>query len=113
MARATPLRWAAVAIAVGSLVIVAAQARQRAQATYTIVIDKMAFGPSPRGLHVGDSIVWVNRDVFRHTATAADGSFNLDLSPGKGGQVALRRAGTVAFTCTFHTGMRGALVVLP
>jgi plastocyanin len=101
-----------VAIAVGSLVIVAAQAR-RAPATYTIVIDKIAFGPSPRGLHVGDSIVWVNRDVFRHTATAADGSFNLDLSPGKSGQVALRRAGTVAFSCTFHPGMRGALVVLP
>jgi plastocyanin len=97
----------------GSLVVVTAQARRRAPATYTIVIDKMAFGPSPSGLHVGDTIIWVNRDLFRHTATAADGSFNLDLSPGKSGQVALRRAGTVAFSCTFHPGMRGALVVLP
>lgn len=113
MARTALVRSAVAAIAAGSLVIVAAQARQRAPATYTIVIDKMAFGPSPSGLHVGDSIVWVNRDLFRHTATATDRSFNLDLSPGKSGQVTLKRAGTVAFSCTFHPGMRGTLVVLP
>lgn len=105
------LVWSAVAA--GSLVIVAGQARQRAPTTYTIVIDKMAFGPSPSGLHVGDTITWVNRDLFRHTATAADRGFNLDLPPGKSGRVTLTRAGTVAFSCTFHPGMRGTLIVLP
>lgn len=106
--------WAAIAaIAAGLALIATADARQRPSASYTIVIDKMAFGPSPSGLHVGDTITWVNRDLFRHTATAADRSFNLDLASGKSGQVTLKRAGTVAFSCTFHPRMRGALVVLP
>jgi plastocyanin len=113
MAMSVFVRSAIVAIVAGSVVIATAQARQRSPATYTIVIDKMAFGPSPGGLHVGDTITWVNRDLFRHTATAADRSFNLDLSPGKSGRVTLKRAGTVAFSCTFHPGMKGTLVVLP
>ena len=36
---------------------VATQAR-----TYVIVIDKMKFGPVPAELHVGDTILWLNRD---------------------------------------------------
>lgn len=50
---------------------------------YTVVIDKMQFGAVPAGLRVGDSILWVNRDLFRDTATAADRSFDIDLPPGK------------------------------
>jgi len=113
MARSVLLSSAIVAIGLGSVAIATAQARQHAPGTYTIVIDKMAFGPSPNGLHIGDAIMWVNHDLFRHTATAADGSFDLDLPPGKNGRVMLKRAGTVAFSCTFHPGMKGALVVLP
>jgi plastocyanin len=106
--------WLAIAaIAAGLAMIATAEARPRPRASYTIVIDKMAFGPSPSGLHVGDTITWVNHDLFRHTATAADRSFNLDLPSGKSGQVTLKRAGAVVFSCTFHPGMRGALVVLP
>ncbi|GAA0328839.1 hypothetical protein GCM10009087_43820 [Sphingomonas oligophenolica] len=41
----------------------------------------MAFGAPPPDLHVGDTILWVNRDLFRHTATARDGGFDPDLSP--------------------------------
>ena len=47
--------------------------------TYTVVIDKMKFGPLPAGLRKGDAIIWVNRDILKHTATAADHSFDADL----------------------------------
>jgi len=72
----------------------------------TIVIDKMRFGPAPAGLHVGDRIVWVNKDFLRHSATAADRSFDLDLPAGKSGAVVLRKAGVVAVACKFHPGMK-------
>ena len=39
-------------------------------ADYTIVIDKMKFGPVPAELHAGDTIIWQNNDIFRHSATA-------------------------------------------
>ena len=45
---------------------------------HTIVIDKMKFGPMPTSLHVGDVVLWVNRDLFRHSATA-NHHFDIDL----------------------------------
>jgi plastocyanin len=74
-------------------------------------MDKMKFGPVPSNLHVGDTIVWVNKDIFRHTATAANGSFNVILDPNKTATTTLRKAGTIPFTCIYHPGMRGVLHV--
>ena len=79
--------------------------------THIVVIDKMKFGPIPAVLKVGDTIVWENRDIFRHTATARDGSFNIDLLAGKKGSTILRKPGTFNFTCKYHPGMRGVLKV--
>ena len=79
--------------------------------TYTIAIEKMRFGPSPAGLRAGDTIVWVNRDPVRHTATARDRSFNLDLPPKASGKIVLKRAGAVRYVCTFHPAMTGTLNV--
>ncbi|MCM8731695.1 cupredoxin domain-containing protein [Hephaestia sp. GCM10023244] len=91
--------------------LVGAAAAPPAPKTYTVIIDKMKFGPVPSGLHVGDTIVWVNRDLFRHTATARDHSFDVDLPPGKSGRTVLKRPGAVAFWCKFHPGMKGQLAV--
>jgi plastocyanin len=79
--------------------------------TYTVVIDKMKFGPTPPNVKAGDTILWVNRDLFRHTATAANGSFNIDLPAGKSGKTVIRKAGTTPFTCKYHPGMRSVLKV--
>lgn len=79
--------------------------------THTIVIDRMQFGPSPAGLRVGDTIVWVNRDLFRHTATARNQSFDIDLAPGASGRTVLRAAGNIPYICRFHPGMTGVLTV--
>jgi plastocyanin len=62
-------------------------------------------------VNVGDTIVWDNRDMFRHTATARDGSFNVDLVAGAKGKTVLRKAGAIAFTCKYHPGMHGLLQV--
>lgn len=83
----------------------------RAAHSYTVVIDKMKFGAVPDGLRVGDTILWVNRDLFRHTATSADHSFNVDLAAGKSAKITMRKAGSVAFSCKYHPGMKGRLVV--
>ena len=77
----------------------------------TVVVDKMKFGAVPAGARVGDTIVWVNKDMFRHTATARDGSFNVDLPVGKSAKTVLKKSGSIAFYCIFHPGMTGTLVV--
>lgn len=78
---------------------------------YTIVIDKLKFGPAPPQLLKGDVITWVNMDLFRHTATAADRSFDVDLPPGKSGKTRLMKSGRINFVCRYHPTMRGVLQV--
>ena len=82
-------------------------------AEYTIVLNHLKFGPVPAELHVGDTIVWENDDLFRHSATARDKSFDIDLPPGAKVPLVLATAGSVDFFCRFHPGMTGTLVVSP
>lgn len=77
----------------------------------TITLQSMAFGVVPADLRVGDAIEWVNADIFRHSATAKDGSFDVDLAPKARGRIILRRAGAVVFYCRYHPGMTGRLTV--
>jgi plastocyanin len=78
--------------------------------TYTVVMDKMKFGPVQQ-VKVGDSIIWVNGDILKHSATAKDGSFNVDLPPGAKARMVVRKAGAIPFYCRYHPGMRGTLSV--
>ena len=88
-----------------------AAAPQAGAQTYVIVLDKMKFGALPATLRRGDSIVWINRDLFRHSATAANKSFDVDLPPGARRKMAVTSSGAIAFACKYHPGMRGVLRV--
>ena len=79
--------------------------------THTVVIDKMKFGAVPANLRAGDRILWVNKDMFRHTATAKDKSFDVDLQPGASGVSVVRKAGAISVICRYHPGMRAMLKV--
>ena len=95
----------------GSLLLGIGPAAAAPPHTYVVVIDKLKFGPLPGLLHKGDSIVWDNRDILRHSATAADHSFDADLPPGAKVKTTLRASGSVPFACRYHPGMRGVLEV--
>jgi plastocyanin len=79
--------------------------------SYTVVIDKMKFGPLPAVVHEGDIIVWDNRDMFRHSATAK-GAWDVDLPAGKVVRARVTKTGTFAFVCKYHPGMKGVLKVV-
>ncbi len=81
------------------------------QRVHVIVVDKMAFGPMPADVRAGDIIEWVNRDIFEHSATARDASFDVDLKAGTTVRTTAV-AGTVAFFCKFHPTMQASLVVM-
>lgn len=97
----------------GILFMLALAGNPAAAADYVVVVDKMAFGALPAELHVGDTIIWKNDDLFRHTATAQDGSFDVDLPVQSEVVMPLTVAGQWDFICKFHPGMTGTLVVLP
>jgi plastocyanin len=82
----------------------------QAPRVHVIVVDKMAFGPMPAGVRAGDIIEWVNHDIFEHSATARDGSFDIDLKPGATARMTAT-SGSFAFFCKFHPTMQASLVV--
>ncbi len=89
----------------------AAAARPRTAAVYTVTIAAMKFGPTPAAIHVGDTVEWVNNDIFVHSATARDKSFDVELKPKARLRTTFHRAGTYPFACRYHPGMTGTLVV--
>jgi plastocyanin len=94
-----------------ALLLLPPQTAAAAPQTHVVVIDKMKFGALPAQVRRGDSIVWVNRDMFRHSATAANKSFDLDLPPSSHRKMVVTSSGAIAFTCKYHPGMRGVLRV--
>lgn len=80
---------------------------------YQITIAGMKFASPTAELHVGDVIVWRNDDIFRHTATARDKSFDIDLPPKSESRMTIGGAGAIDFYCRFHPAMTGILEVRP
>ena len=79
--------------------------------THVVVIERMKFGAMPAGIRIGDTINWVNKDMFRHTVTAKGGGFDVDLAPGASKSMIVRQAGALAVNCRYHPGMRATLQV--
>jgi plastocyanin len=103
--------WPRLAGALLIMIAAAAPAGAKpAPRTVTVILDKLAFGAIPAGLHVGDTVRWVNRDLFLHSATSK-GHFDIDLPPGAQRNMRLTRAGRYAFICKYHPGMKGSLTV--
>ncbi len=82
-----------------------------APAVHTIVVDEMTFTPAARKIRAGDTILWVNNGVLRHSATARDDSFNVDLPPRSSRRTVIPRAGSIAYYCIYHPAMKGTLNV--
>jgi plastocyanin len=88
------------------------QAAHAAPTTHTVVIEGMKFVPETITVKAGDTIVWVNKDFFPHTATAQDRSFDsLDIATGKKWQHVAKKPGTFSYVCTLHPTMKGTLAV--
>ena len=82
-------------------------------ATIQIVMQDLGFAPAEVTAKVGDTIEWVNKDVFAHTATARNGDFDVNLPPKKTVTSVLNKAGTVEYYCRFHPNMKAVLKIAP
>jgi plastocyanin len=82
-----------------------------AAATHTVTIEGMQFVPATLTVKRGDRVVWRNRDVVPHTATAAGAFDSGSIGAGKSGSLVLRTPGRHAYVCSFHPGMKALVVV--
>lgn len=78
-----------------------------------IEIKGLVFTPERAVVQVGDTVVWINRDLVPHTATASSRS-GWEVGPISEGEEGFRVvavAGSFRYFCRFHPTMTGVLVV--
>lgn len=98
-------------LALPALALIMGAATARAE-TVTVTVDKMAFSPATVEARVGDTIEWVNKDAFAHTATVK-GGWEVMLPVKKSGSITVDTAGTIDYICRFHPNMKGQIVISP
>jgi plastocyanin len=81
-------------------------------ADHVVVIDAMAFTPKVLAVWPGDTVTWVNRDMFAHNVTAtgaaaAAGVKSGDLQPGQRWRHTVRQGEVLDYLCTLHPVMTG------
>ena len=104
-----PGHLASIALAVVLLsIVVPARA-----ATIQITMENLVVSPAETSAKVGDTIEWINNDVFAHTATAKNGDFDVMLPPKKSATSVLKKAGTVDYYCRYHPNMKATLKIVP
>lgn len=91
-------------------ILMAATLGRGAPRAHTVEIRGMQFHPAELTAAPGDTIVWINRDIVPHTATANAWGTDV-LSQGQSGRIVARRMGTIEYVCTLHPSMRGNLVI--
>ena len=82
-------------------------------ATIQIVMENLVMSPAEATAKVGDTIEWINKDIFAHTATARNGDFDVTMPPKKTVTSVLKKAGTVEYYCRFHPNMKAVLKIEP
>ena len=90
----------------------AAAAGARAGRTHTVTIEGTAFRPDTLKIAAGDTVQWVNKDPFPHTATATGGAFDsktIDVE--KSWKVRLAKKGEYDYVCALHPTMKARLIV--
>ena len=114
LARPHWARAAAFALALTALLAGAVLAAGKAPAgkTVTVTIDAASFAPKYVAVSPGDTVVWVNKDLLTHTATAKNGSFDSkEIAAGSSWTYKPTARGQFDYRCTLHPTMKGTLVV--
>jgi plastocyanin len=81
-------------------------------ASREVVIREMKYQPADLTVHVGETVVWKNEDIFAHTVFATDQSFESGtIEPGASWTYIAKTAGVHPYYCKPHPNMKARLVV--
>lgn len=85
-------------------------AAEEGPARVVIEIEKFAYAAPDAPIRPGDTVVFVNRDLAPHTATAADGSWDTELlRQGESFELEVESGTMAAYYCRFHPSMTAVL----
>lgn len=84
-----------------------------AGAVVSVGIKNIKFVPAQTTVKVGQKIVWTNNEAIVHNVTATDGAdFESDsLGENDTFEYTPKKAGTISYVCTIHSGQNGTITV--
>ena len=82
-------------------------------ATIQITMENLVIAPAEASARVGDTVEWINKDIFAHTATARNGDWDVTIPPKKTVTLVLKKAGAIDYYCRFHPNMKAKLTIAP
>ena len=98
-------------LSVFAAAIVLAGAEASAQQTHTITIENLRFEPRILTVKPGDRVIWVNRDLVPHTATAGTSFDSHGIAANASWAYTARTPGRYDYVCTLHPVMKATLIV--
>lgn len=96
---------------IAMVLVLAAMVTPAHAETIVITMENLETSPADVSAKVGDTIEWINKDVFAHTATAKNGDFDVTLPPKKSATFILKKSGTVDYYCRYHPNMKATLKI--
>ena len=76
--------------------------------THVVTIADMQFTPATLDVVRGDTVVWINKDIVPHTATAASGKFDSGkIEAQNSWRYIVRTSGRLSYACSYHPTMMG------
>ncbi|NKB53586.1 MAG: copper-binding protein [Rhizobiaceae bacterium] len=94
-----------------ALIILGTQPVIAKSKNHHILIQDFQFSPKSLNVRRGDTVVFTNKDVVPHTATAVDLSWDSgDLKMNAQWSFTAVRSGELEFFCVHHPVMRGRLI---
>lgn len=102
------MRLHTLAVILGSLGV-AACASDRAPSVHTVEIRDLAFVPDTVRATPGDTIVWINRDIVPHTATAGSAWDSGPIDAGAEFRMVVPDDVGAEYVCAYHPMMRGVV----
>lgn len=105
-------RRRAVLIAAGATLLPRAVPAQQQPKTHRVDISAFLFAPPSISVRVGATIVFANKDLVPHTATAKDASWDTGEIRGKSEKAhRIEKVGRFAYVCACHPAMQGMVEV--
>lgn len=97
--------------AAATLLVAVCGALPAAAKDHTVTIADMKYAPAAITVKKGDSVTWVNKDIFPHTVTAAGAFDSREIKPNAKWVYRAKKAGDFSYICTLHPNMKGTLKV--
>ncbi|RYE41098.1 MAG: hypothetical protein EOP48_24180 [Sphingobacteriales bacterium] len=79
--------------------------------THVVTIQQMNFSPAELSVNSGDSVTWINQDIFDHNVTAEGGDAWSSGTIARGASFTKVVEKSSDYLCTLHPVMKGKLNV--